>query len=156
MQDVRMDPVETLLAIEEIKHLVARRCRSLDAQDWDAYAACHSPEVVSYAISTESGSEEPTRGIDAVLAFLREQLAGRTTVHHVHSPEIELTSADTASGTWAMEDRLWWDHAGTSYWIHGFGHYRETYEKRDGRWLVASRRLERTRVERGSEKQESI
>lgn len=145
-----MEPVETLLAVEEIKRLVARRCRSLDEQDWEAYAACHTPEVVSYAISSESGTEAPTRGIDAVLAFLREQLAGRTTVHHVHSPEIELTSADTASGAWAMEDRLWWEHDGTSYWMHGFGHYRETYEKRDGRWLVASRRLERIRVERGS------
>lgn len=144
-----MDPVETLLAVEEIKQLVARRCRSLDAQDWDAYADCHTPDVVSYAISSESGAEEPTRGIEAVLVFLRTQLAGRTTVHHVHSPEIELTSPVTATGTWAMEDRLWWEHDGTSYWMHGFGHYRETYEKHDGRWLVASRRLERTRLERG-------
>jgi len=145
-----VDPIQTLVAVEEIKQLVARRCRSLDEQDWETYAACHTPDVVSYAISSESGAKAPTRGIDAVLAFLREQLAGRMTVHHVHSPEIEVTSADSASGTWAMEDRLWWAHDGTSYWMHGFGHYRETYEKRDGRWLVSSRRLVRSRVERGS------
>jgi hypothetical protein len=145
-----VDPLERLLAVDEIARLVARRCRSLDAQDWETYAACHTPDVVSYAISSESGAEEPTRGIDAVLAFLREQLAGRTTVHHVHSPEIELTSSVAATGTWAMEDRLWWEHDGTSYWLHGFGHYRETYAKRDGRWLVASRRLERSRVDRGA------
>lgn len=145
-----MDPLEALLATEEIKQLVARRCRSLDAQDWDTYAACHTPDVVSYAISTESGTPEPTRGIDAVLEFLREQLAGRTTVHQAHSPEIVLTSPSTAIGTWAMEDRLWWEHDGRSYWMHGFGHYDETYEKRGGRWLVASRRLARTRVDRGS------
>lgn len=145
-----MDPVETLVAVEEIKHLVARRCRTLDEQDWDGYAACHTADVVSYAISSESGAEAPTRGIDAVLAFLRVQLAGRTTVHHVHSPEIVLTSADTATGTWAMEDRLWWEHGGKAYWLHGFGHYRETYERRDGRWLVSSRRLERSRLERGT------
>lgn len=145
-----MDPVETLLAIEEIKQLVARRCRSLDSQDWDAYAACHTPDVVSYAISSESGAAEPTHGIDSVMAFLRTRLAGRTTVHHVHSPEIELTSASTATGTWAMEDRLWWEHRGQAYWLHGFGHYQETYERCGGRWLVSSRRLERTRLERGS------
>lgn len=145
-----MDPVETLLAIEEIKQLVARRCRSLDLQDWETYAACHTSDVVSYAISSESGAAEPTRGIDSVMAFLRTQLAGRTTMHHVHSPEIELTSASTATGTWAMEDRLWWEHDGRAYWLHGFGHYRETYEQRGGHWLVSSRRLERTRLERGS------
>ncbi len=144
-----MDPVETLLALEQIKLLVARRCRSLDEQDWETYAGCHTPDVVSYAISSESGATTPARGIDAVLEFLRDQLAGRTTVHHVHSPEIEFASATLASGTWAMEDRLWWEHDGTSYWMHGFGHYRETYEVRGGRWLVASRRLDRTRVERG-------
>ncbi len=145
-----MEPVETLVALEEIKQLVARRCRSLDAQDWETYAACHTTDVVSYAISSETGAEQPTQGIDAVLAFLRTQLAGRVTVHQVHSPEIEFASGEAANGTWAMEDRLWWEQAGTSYWLHGFGHYQEAYVKRDARWLIASRRLVRTRVERGS------
>lgn len=143
-----MDPLARLTAVADIANLVARRCRSLDAQDWDAYAACHTTDVVSWAIGTEQGVEEPTRGIEAVISFLRQQLAGKTTVHHVHSPEIALTSDATATGTWAMEDRLWWDQDGRERSIHGFGHYEETYEKHDGHWLVSSRRLVRTRVER--------
>ena len=144
-----MDPLARLTAVADIANLVARRCRSLDAQDWTSYAACHTDDVVSWAIGTELGSEEPTEGIDAVISFLREQLAGKTTVHHVHSPEITLTSDATATGTWAMEDRLWWQHDGQERWLHGFGHYEETYEKSDGHWRIASRRLVRTRVDRG-------
>jgi len=144
-----VDPLARLTAVADITNLVARRCRSLDAQDWDEYAGCHTSDVVSWAIGSEQGVEEPTRGIEAVTAFLREQLAGKTTVHHVHSPEITLTSDSTATGTWAMEDRLWWQHDGQERWLHGFGHYEETYEKNDGQWLIASRRLVRTRVDRG-------
>ena len=144
-----MDPLARLTAVADIANLVARRCRSLDAQDWEAYAACHTEDVVSWAIGTETGVEEPTRGTHAVVAFLRERLAGMTTVHHVHSPEITLTTDATAAGTWAMEDRLWWTVDGQERWLHGIGRYEETYEKHDGRWLVASRRLVRTRLERG-------
>ena len=144
-----MDSLARLTAVADISQLVARRCRSLDAQDWVTYAACHTTEVVSWAIGSEQGVEEPTRGIEAVISFLRQQLAGKTTVHHVHSPEIALTSDSTATGTWAMEDRLWWEHEGRECWLHGFGRYEETYEKQDGHWLVASRRLVRSRVDRG-------
>jgi hypothetical protein len=143
-----MDLLARLTAVADITSLVARRCRSLDTQDWTTYAECHTPDVVSWAIGTEQGTEEPTRGIEAVISFLRERLAGMTTVHHVHSPEITLTGDALASGTWAMEDRLWWQRNGREHCLHGFGHYEETYEKRDGRWLIASRRLIRTRVER--------
>jgi hypothetical protein len=143
-----MDHLARLAAVADITALVARRCRSLDTQAWATYAACHTDDVVSWAIGTETAGE-PVRGVDAVVAFLREQLAGRTTVHHVHSPEITLTSDTTASGTWAMEDRLWWSAEGRERRLHGFGFYEETYRKEDGHWRVSSRRLVRTRVEQG-------
>lgn len=145
-----MDALARLIAAEEIKELVARRCRTLDAQDWEGYARCHTADIVSHAIGTELGKGEPVVGIDAVLAVLREQLAGRTTVHQVHSPEIRVAADRTAAGVWAMEDRLWWEHEGRSHWLHGFGHYYEQYVVEDGRWLVASRRLVRIRVDSGT------
>jgi hypothetical protein len=63
------------------------------------------------------------------------------TVHHCHTPEITLTSPTEATGIWAMEDLLFFAD-GTQ--LHGAGHYRETYEKRDGRWLITSLHLTRT------------
>ena len=47
-------------------------------------------------------------------------------------PEIELTSATTARGIWALEDQLWWPEGGPLKHMHGFGHYHETYEKLNG------------------------
>jgi hypothetical protein len=31
--------------------------------------------------------------------------------------------------------------------MHGYGHYHETYEKFDGRWLIKTLRLSRLRVD---------
>lgn len=49
-----------------------------------------------------------------------------------------------------MEDILWWEEDGQPRWRHGYVHCYETYEKRDGRWLISSRELRPTRVDEGS------
>jgi hypothetical protein len=70
------------------------------------------------------------------------------TVHHGHTPEIELTSATTASGIWAMEDRLRWPPLeDPSMQMNGFGHYHDTYDKTDGEWRISSSTLKRLRVD---------
>jgi hypothetical protein len=73
-------------------------------------------------------------------------LDGVTSVHHSHTPDITLVSADKAQGVWGMEDNLFWRQDGQEHWLRGFGFYYETYEKRAGRWLFASRRLKRLAV----------
>jgi hypothetical protein len=62
-------------------------------------------------------------------------------------PEIELTSATTARGVWAMEDLIWWPEESRRKTLHGFGHYHETYEKIDGHWLIKTLRLTRLKVD---------
>ena len=147
-----MGDLEKLLAIEEIRKLKARRVRSMDEKDWAGYAACHTPDAVSYTFQSENtGADSPIVGAEAIAERLKQQLTGRTTAHHVHAPEIELTSAATATGVWPMEDMLWWEEGGKTLWLHGYGHYRETYEKRDGQWLIKSRALSRIRVDRGEQ-----
>jgi len=66
------------------------------------------------------------------------------TVHHGHMPEIELTSATTATGVWAMEDMLRWPDGRE---MHGYGHYHETYEKVGGAWRIKSSKLTRLRTD---------
>lgn len=151
-----MDAITKLLAIEEIKQVKAARCRCVDDKDWEGYAACHTPDAKSYALPNKDGENIPTVGIDAMVANLKKTLTGRTTVHHVHSPEIEILSDTTAKGTWAMEDMLWWEENGKKRWTHGYGRYYETYEKPNGKWLIASRRLVRSRVDNGTEDQPDI
>jgi hypothetical protein len=141
-----MDALEKLLALEEIRQVKARRCRSVDQKDWEGYVDCHTPDCRSNAAGP-GGSV----GARAMAEAVSRQLEGRTTVHHVHSPEIEFTSDTTAKGIWAMEDMLWWEEDGEQKWRHGYGHYYETYEKLNGRWLISSRELRRIRVDEGSE-----
>ena len=83
-------------------------------------------------------------GADAFVAFLRKTLEGVVTVHHGHTPEIELTSATTARGIWAMQDFLRWPD-GTE--LRGSGHYHETYERIDGNWRIKTSTLTRLHVE---------
>jgi hypothetical protein len=110
--------------IEAIKQLKARYFRTMDT-------------------NTESGGSVVT-GADTFMTFLRETLADVVTVHHGHTPEIELTSATTATGVWAMDDMLRWP---TGMELHGFGHYHETYQKVDGRWRIKTTTLTRLRMD---------
>jgi hypothetical protein len=40
-----------------------------------------------------------------------------------------------------MESTTYWKQGDEDHWFLAFGHYFETYEKRDGKWVFTSRRL---------------
>jgi uncharacterized protein (TIGR02246 family) len=123
--------------IEAIKQLKARYFRTLDTKDWEGYRQVFTDGV---AIDmTEAGGERIT-GADAFLSYLDGVLAGTTTVHQGHMPEISLTSDTTATGIWALHDIVIWP-SGTR--LDGFGHYHETYVKGDDGWRIASSKLTR-------------
>lgn len=99
------------------------------------------------------GDDVPGRiviGADAIVEAASKPMVGCVSVHHGHCPEIEITSDTTATGIWAMEDMLCWGEESprAGAWLHGFGHYFETYEKVEGRWLITSLKLKRLRVTR--------
>jgi uncharacterized protein (TIGR02246 family) len=123
--------------IEAIKQLKARYFRTMDTKDWDGMREVFTDGVVMD--TTDSGGGVIT-GADEFLAFLRPTLDDAVTVHQGHMPEIQLTSATTAAGIWALEDTIRWPDGTT---MHGFGHYHETYEKSDGTWRIASSTLTR-------------
>lgn len=145
-----MTEIERLLAIEDIKMLKAKYFYGLDHKDWRLWkdevwapdASLHVPE----------SGEEPFVGADAIIAWVAESTGDQVSVHHGHMPMIEITSADTATGIWAMEDRLYRSknrplESGHTY-LHGFGHYHETYVRGPSGWRIHSTRLSRLRVER--------
>jgi uncharacterized protein (TIGR02246 family) len=127
--------------VEAIKQLKARYFRTLDTKDWDAMRRVFVDQVV---IDTTASGGNVVTGADEFMAFLREALAGTVTVHHGHMPEIEVTSATTANGIWAMEDVVVWPN-GTQ--LQGYGHYHETYEKAGGEWRIASSTLTRLHMD---------
>ena len=127
--------------IEAIKQLKGRYCRTMDTKDWAAMRQVFTDDVEMD--TTESGGGVTT-GADNFMAFLREQIGDVVTVHHCHTPEIELTAAATATGVWAMEDMLRWPD-GTE--LHGYGHYHETYVKVDAQWRIQRCVLTRLRMD---------
>jgi hypothetical protein len=127
--------------VEAIKQLKARYFRYLDTKDWAGLRQVFADELVMD--TTGSGGEVLT-GADGIIAFLQEALADAVTVHHGHMPEIELLSPTTATGIWAMDDRLRWPD-GTE--LHGFGHYHERYERLDGSWRLTELALTRLRMD---------
>jgi SnoaL-like protein len=143
-----MTDIERLLAIEEIKNLKARYFRCMDTKDWAGFQAVFAPDA-TVDFTREGG--DPTRssatGAANVTKLIKDLVAPALTIHHGHMPEIELTSATTARGIWAMEDLIWWPEGSRRKTLHGFGHYHETYEKIDGRWLIKTLRLTRLRVD---------
>jgi hypothetical protein len=137
-----MSDVERLVALEEIKRLKAMRDYCVDTKDWDTYETLHAPEATSQA----EGVAQPWTSVAHMRADISARLDKVTTTHHSHSPIITFESPDEARGIWAMEDMLYWKQGAADHWYHGYGFYHETYVRRDGRWLFASRRLVRTHV----------
>jgi hypothetical protein len=143
MTTTGMTEVEWLVAITQIKTLKGRRIRALDLKDWATYEALHAEDHYSH-----NEGEPRWDGTKANTARLAKLLhGGMATVHHAHTPIIELLTPDTASGIWGMEDNLYWKQDGQPHWLRGFGFYHETYAKRDGAWLFTSRQLKRTYVQ---------
>lgn len=113
----------------------------MDTKDWAGLRALFADDVV---VDTTSSGGGVVEGADAFVGFLRETLSNVVTVHHGHMPEIELTSASTARGIWAMEDLLRWPNGDE---LRGHGHYHETYERTGGTWRIKTSTLTRLRMD---------
>ena len=130
--------------VEAIKQLKARYFRLIDTKDWAGLRDVFTDDV--HVDVTEDGGGTYD-GADAFLAMLEPTLRDVVSVHHGHTPEIEVTSPTTAAGIWAMEDVLQFDTKRGRSELHGWGHYHETYERIDGAWRIRSLRLTRLRLD---------
>lgn len=154
--ELTLTTTEQLMAIEEIKRTFAARLHCMDNKQWDVYPALHTDDVVSETWGGLPDDKQPSTeatanrvvGKENLTRAISTMLGGHTvvtTVHHGHTPQIELTSDTTARGVWAMEDKLWWHNGDHEEHLHGYGHYHEEYRKTDGRWLISYRKLTRLR-----------
>jgi uncharacterized protein (TIGR02246 family) len=127
--------------IEAIKQLKARYFRTMDTKDWAGMRQVFADDVV---MDTSEAGGNVVTGADEFLAFLQPTLQDAVTVHQGHMPEIALTSDTTATGIWALHDKIQWPDGSE---LDGYGHYHETYEKTDGAWRIKSSKLTRLRVD---------
>lgn len=152
-----MDALQRLLAIEEIGQLKARYWRCMDTRDWDGLERVFAPDAVfdlrevdsvRHPLTGEwnppySGEEAVHRGHAAVLKMIRDAVTPLVTVHHGHMGEIEITSDTTARAIWAMEDLIHSAPGEAKVFMHGFGHYHDTYIRLDHGWAIQTTRITR-------------
>lgn len=152
-----LSTIDRLLAIEEIKQLKSRYFRCMDTKDWAGLRTvfCDDAEFDARASLSLDGAGEGAaaesndwvyRGGDAIIAFIQAAAGPRRTVHHGHCHEIEIVSPDDARGVIAMEDQIW---EGDAPFLHGCGHYHETYRREAGRWRIHTSRITRLHVQLG-------
>ena len=129
--------IDKLAAIDEIETLIARRDRAADTKDWALYESLHAPDHVS-----ENGDYGRWTTAAEMIANTRKSMEHLVTLHQTHTPEIDFDSPTRARGIRPMEGMSFWQQDGEDHWFQAFGHYHEQFEKRDGRWLFTSRRLQ--------------
>jgi hypothetical protein len=149
------DPIH-LADIEAIRQAKARYVRGVDEGNAALVRSILHPDC---RLDYSGCFVDPATGVDYFPAMSlvlegRDSFGsalvhlGITSVHQVYNPEIERTSGSTATAVFPMTDRLWfpadgkWDHSR----LTGYGHYRETYEKVDGAWLLKTTKVTRLRV----------
>ncbi len=141
-----MSVVERLDAIERIKVLKARYLRLVDTKQWDGFEALFTADA-----SLEIAEARPEPFTPVELADLLRAHYGRCiTIHHGHTPEIDVHGPDSASGIWAMEDQRFFDADDPSAPFAsalGAGHYHETYARTPDGWKIASLQLTRLRLD---------
>ena len=126
--------------LERIKQLKYRYLRCIDQKRWEELATCFTED----ATCSYGDGKYSYQGRDAIMEFLIGAM-GRDSFlssHRVHHPEIEITSATTATGVWALEDTVIdTQHEIT---IRGAAFYTDEYVKLDGEWRIRSTGYRRT------------
>ena len=126
--------------IEAIKQLKARYFRLLDTKQWDAWAGLFSADFT--ALYQGPHPDIHYASAAELVGSNRELLADVPTVHHGHTPEITLTGPDSATGIWAMYDRV--ELPGNAF--EGYGHYHEEYRRVGGEWKIRRIVLKRLKI----------
>jgi hypothetical protein len=123
---------DDLVEIHLIEQLKYRYLRYLDLKMWDELEGL----LTTDATASYGGGAYAFEGRDAIMAFLRDAMTrtGMLTTHKGHHPEIELTGATSAKGTWALEDRVVDTEFGVT--ISGAAYYFDEYVRSDGSWLI--------------------
>lgn len=141
-----MDTAARLEAIEAIKQLKARYFLCMDTKDWHGFGAVFSEDCVMDMSKEAPPGVDPAvmvfRGREQIVAAISHALTSVVTLHHGHTPLIEIVGDDAATGVWALEDNFHFEDGGH---MHGYGHYHEKYRLIDGQWHIVDTSVTRLR-----------
>ncbi|MFE6511226.1 nuclear transport factor 2 family protein [Nocardioides sp. NPDC057767] len=146
-----METLERLTITEDVRRLMARYVRYADHQRWDDLANLFTEDGTFIPHKPDGSVWLHMNGRDEISATVGASGGpGVTLIHHLFSDEIDVDSATSARGVFAMEDIVTRpEDAELSEAIpfrrmHGFGHYHARFVRTDGSWRIAE--LTQTRV----------
>ena len=130
-------PLEDIELIKRVKYAY---CRCLDTANMDEMRTLFTEDA---SISYVGGSYRfEANGREKILEALANAFHNKAIgCHQVHHPEIDVLSATDAKGTWYLRD--WYLDLRHKIVTEGSALYRDTYVKRDGRWLFQRATYER-------------
>jgi hypothetical protein len=159
-------------ALASITAAKARYCRGVDAKDWELFGSAFALDAlfdlrdfpfsrdpvtnartaagsipIEVLAGLTAGVDWPIVGRERIVEFCRVAMAPVVSAHHVFAPEITLDGRSSATVIWPMEDYTWHPPESPVSYMHGFGHYHETYVAIEDDWRIASVHLSRLRVE---------
>jgi SnoaL-like protein len=149
-----MDTVERLSAIEDLRRLMARYVRYADHKRWQDLAGLFAQDGTFTPYKPDGSVWLRMEGREEIVATVGAAGGpGDVLVHHLFSDEIDVDSATSAHGVWAMEDIITRPENAEApeafpfKGMHGFGHYRVRFVKADGTWYIAELELTRLRLD---------
>lgn len=97
--------LQQLSDLEEIRQLKSRYFRCIDTGNHAELASCFAEDVtVDYR---GGGYRLQVSGREDMVEFIASSFnSSIVAMHHGHTPEISFVDADTAKGTWYLEDRF--------------------------------------------------
>ncbi len=129
-----------LAEIEAIKQLKYKYFRCLDSKKWEEMSECFTADARCWYDSGKYSFD----GVEAIMKFLRDSLSDPDIIslHHGHHPEISIGDANSATGIWYLEDRLYFTKQNMMLW--GAAFYEDEYVKVDGQWKLRATGYHRT------------
>ena len=135
-----MNPLEMLLAKSEIEDCLKRYARGVDRRDWEGVRACFHPDAIDHHGEFRGTCDEFIVWVSARHAEIPFAM------HYLLNCLIEFMSDRSASVEtyfWAIQRRETRSEAGpaagTDFEV--FGRYVDQFEKRDGVWRIADRKV---------------
>ena len=122
------NPLEWLLACEEIRQLASRYAVAIGHRDFGALVGLFVPDV---RVGREASGREALRA-----DFASQLDPGHRTILHVTNHVIDVLDQDHATGVVGTRGEI---ERGDE-WVIQVIEYHDTYERRDGRWLFVRRR----------------
>ncbi|WP_327292785.1 nuclear transport factor 2 family protein [Streptomyces sp. NBC_01198] len=153
-----MNDTDRLIAIEDIRRVMARYVYNADHHRFEDLAGLFTPDGTFTPYKPDGSMWMRMEGREGIATSIGSRnIPGDVLIHHLFSDEIDVESENTARGTWAMEDivnrvereekAVGPDGAPVPMGMHGFGHYHGRFVKIAGTWYIAELKQTRLRID---------